>query len=274
MRFALRVIDDSVTLFSRAVWPLWTVPRLAVAVPVAAVLVFAVVVRHRSAAGSPLRGGLGYWLLTVLGGAIVAGGGYALAIAGGYAGPLSAGIENRVNMVAAIGYVLVGYGVAGLNGQLVASRSRHPALVRSGLPLALAVVVGVGYAAAERTSAANYDRSFATQIRVLDRVREHSPYPPLATIFAFGYPTFTAPGVPTFAWNSDLNSAVKVALDDPSPAAYPVLPGTTFACGATTVTPVTTHLGIPPVGGYGNTYFLDVATGAIQQITDLAPAFQ
>jgi len=49
----------------------------------AAVLTLAVAARSRTPVGTPERTGLGYWLLTVLGGMLVVGGGYALAVAGG-----------------------------------------------------------------------------------------------------------------------------------------------------------------------------------------------
>lgn len=270
VRFGFRVLDDSLTLLSRAVLPFWTVPRLAVCLPLAGVLVIAFLVRRRAAAGDPLRDRLGYWLLTVAGGVVVVCAGYALAVAGGYAGPLSLGIENRVNMIAGIGYVLILYGSFCLAGHLVASRTARLAASRHGLFFAGAALLGVAYSIQVYDSATDYDRSFATQLVVLDRITAQGPYPPFATIYAFGYPTFVRPGVPTFAWNSDLNSAAKVALDDPSPGAYPMLPGTTFDCGPTAVTPVTTHLGFPPISPYTNTFFLDVKTGAVQLITDRA----
>lgn len=270
VRFGLEVLDDSLTLLSRAALPVWTAPRLAVCLPLVAVLVIAIVARRRAAAADPLRARLGYWLLTVAGGAVVVCGGYALAVAGGYAGPLSLGIENRVNMIAGVGYMLIVYGTLCLAGHLVTSRTVRLPGIRHGLPLAGAAVLGAAYSVQVHDSATDYDRSFATQLVVLDRITARGPYPPFATIYAFGYPTFVRPGVPTFAWNSDLNSAAKVALDDPSPGAYPVLPGTTFDCGPTAVTPVTTHLGFPPVSPYGNSFFLDVETGKIELITDRA----
>ncbi len=122
-----------------------------------------------------------------------------------------------------------------------------------------------------RENAANYDRSFAQQLQVLDAIRDGGPYPPAALIFPFDYPSFTAVGVPLFAWIWDLPPASKIILDDPSPAAFPVLPGTTFTCADNSVVPSNDHgLGEFHRGRYGRTFFVDVPTGRTVRLDDYA----
>jgi hypothetical protein len=197
--------------------------------------------------------------------------GYASAILGGYGRPLSAGIENRVKLVSGAGYVTLVYASAAVAGHLAVRASRRPPAWAPAVPVVVSLVTGAGYVGLARESAAYDDRSFAEQLRVLHAIRDGGPYPDAALIFPFGYPSFTAVGVPVFAWIWDLPPASKIILDDPSPAAFPVLPRTTFTCADHSVLPSNAHgLGEFQRGRYGNTFFVDVPTARTVRIDDYA----
>lgn len=269
--FALVVADESLTLLSFAAVPFAQPWRGLVVGVLLAVLVAGAVVRGRLSADDPQRGTLGHWLAVAAAGVLVVGAGYALPLLGGYGRPLSAGIENRVNLVSGAGYVMIVYASAAVAGHLVARAARRPPAWATAVPVVASLVIGAGYVGLARESAARYDRSFAEQLQVLNAIRDAGPYPTGALIFPFGYPSFTAVGVPVFAWIWDLPPASKIILDDPSPAAFPVLPGTTFTCADHSVLPSNAHgLGEFQRGRYGNTFFVDVPSGRTVRLDDYA----
>ncbi len=271
LAFAGVVADESVTLLAFAAVPFAQPPRVLVAAVLALVLLCAGVVRARLPADEPVRVELGRWLLVAAAGVLVLGAGYAMAVPGGYGRPLAAGLENRVNLVSSAGYVLLVYAALAAAALLIVRATRVPPTWASALPVAAALLVGAGYVPLALDSAKRYDRSFTTQLRVLHAIRDGGPFPSGANIFAFGYPSFTAVGVPVFAWIWDLAPASKVILDDPSPAAFPVLPGTTFLCDEESVTPVNTH-GLFEFHRtrYGSAFFVDVSTGRTERLDDVA----
>lgn len=269
--FAGVVADESVTLLAFAFVPFAQPSRWLVVGVTAALLLAGAVVRARLADEDPVRAGLGQWLAVAVAGVVVVGAGYALAVPGGYGRPLSAGIENRVNLVSGVGYVMLVYASAALAGLLAVRAVRRPPEWAAVVPVAASLVIGAAYVGLTRESAANYDRSFAEQLTVLHAIRDGGPYPPGALIFPFSYPSFTAVGVPVFSWIWDLPPATKVILDDPSPAAFPVLPGTTFTCDDESVVPSNPHgLGELQRGRYGTTFFVDVASGRTVRLDDRA----
>ncbi|MDP9019798.1 MAG: hypothetical protein M3N25_03180 [Actinomycetota bacterium] len=269
--FAGVVVDEALTLLGFAAVPFAQPSRWLLVAALVAVLLAGAVVRDRLPAQDPDRGRLGHWLAVAAAGVLVLGAGYALALLGGYGRPLSAGIENRVNLVSGAGYVMIIYASAAVAGHLAVRAARRPPAWATAVPVAAALVIGAGYVGLARESAAYYDRSFAEQMRVLRAVRDGGPYPAAALIFPFDYPSFTAVGVPVFAWIWDLPPASKIILDDPSPAAFPVLPGTTFSCADHSVLPSNPHgLGEHQRGRYGNTFFVDVPTGRTVRLDDYA----
>lgn len=271
LAFAEVVADESVTLLAFAAVPFAEPSRTLVLAVMAAVLIVGIAVRARLASDDAARDGLGHWLLVAASGVLILGAGYSLAIPGGYGRPLSAGIENRVNLVSGAGYVMFLYATAAVAGLLAVRAARRPPLWAAAVPIAASFAVGATYIGLSRESATDYDRSFTEQLRVLHAIRDGGPYPPGALIFPFGYPSFTAVGIPVFAWIWDLPPATKVILDDPSPAAFPVLPGTTFRCDDDSVLPENAYgLGEFQRGRYGTTFFVDVPTGRTERIDDRA----
>lgn len=268
--FTRTIANETLTLLGYSTVPFARVPRLVVLGVLLLVLGSALVLRRRLPAEDPTTRGLTRWLVVAAAGLVVLVSGYAFAIPGGYGRPLSAGIENRVNLVAGGGYVLIVYAVAALLGLLLVRALRRPPRWAVALPVAVAVVVGAGYVGLGERSAANYDRSFAQQLRVLHAIRGGGTYPSGSIIFPFDYPSFTAVGVPVYSWIWDLPPASKVILNDASPAAFPVLPGTRFTCEATSVQPSNGYgLGRLQRGRYRRTFFVDVGTGRVQRIDNL-----
>ena len=269
--FAQVILDESVSLLGFAAVPFAQPDRMLVLGVLLGVLLVGAIVRTRLEAGDTVRSDLTRWLLLALAGVVILGAGYVLAIPGGYGRPLSPGIENRVNLVSAAGYVLCIYATAAIAGLLVVRALRRPSGWATAVPVAVSLVIGAGYIGLARESAAEYDRSFAQQLRVLQAIRDGGPYPPGALIFPFGYPSFTAVGVPVFAWIWDLPPATKIILDDPTPAGFPVLPTTTFTCDDVSVVPANPYgLGEFQRGRYGTTFFVDVPSGRTQRIEDRA----
>jgi hypothetical protein len=59
-----------------------------------------------------------------------------------------------------------------------------------------------------------------------------------ATIYGFGFPTTSGPGVPVFFWVTDLSGAVRVTYADRSLSGYPMPEGTTLVCDDESMHPV------------------------------------
>jgi hypothetical protein len=194
--------------------------------------------------------------------------GYLTLVPATYGQPLDGGIENRVNMISAFGYVAVAYSAAMIVGTLIVRRRRLGPALAPALALALAVVMAGGYLHKLGTDKTAYDASYAQQQRVLAAVGKTLGQPKRgAIIYAFNFSSFTEPGVPVFAWIWDFNPALKVQFQDPSIGGYPILPGTTWSCGKTRMYP-NSPFGTGPGewGPYGNSYFVDVGRGVAKRI--------
>ncbi len=241
------IYDQLLTLFAHTVFPLNASPTL-VLVLAALLLVGAREVSWRLPSDDPARTQLKRWIRIVLVGlvmAAVAGTIYAPAVP--YYSPLVLGIGNRVNALPAIGLVIAAYGiymVAGILVRCIAAVGRREGGRVTDLRLAsvvavvLASLTGVRFAHLVRTDIGAYDVSSRYQLQILDALHTLVPRPPRNdTLFAFGFPAYTAPGVPVFAASWDLNGAVQVSYHDPTLNAYSMLPGDTLACTARGVVP-------------------------------------
>jgi hypothetical protein len=269
VRFGLGLLDDTLTLLARIVVPVGDPPRLLVLLPLAGLAAWAVTDWRRTPSVDPYRTALGRWLLVAGGSAVFTAAGYAMAVPGGYAGPLSAGIENRVNMLSALGYVGLLYALAALLALLVARLAGRVGRLSAAAPAVLALLLLAVWIPQVRTSAADYTRSSEQQQQVLDALAQHAPWPKFAIVHTFGHPTFVSPGVPVFAWLWDLTPAMKVSLEDPSPAAYPVLPGSRIVCDRRVIHQDNDFLiDERAPSKYRNTFFLDVPTGRLERIDD------
>jgi hypothetical protein len=175
--------------------------------------------------------------------------------------PLSPGLDDRVNTFAAFGFVGATYSVLALVALLIgAGRGRAPAAI---LAFA-ALLVGVGWIQRVRDDAARYDATSARQRDELARLRAALPQPPHgSTLFTFGYPAQSAPGMPIFAKAWDLSGAVRLRWNDPSLDAFPIY-RRGVSCGRSKIRPL--QLGPQYGAAYGNAVFVDLSGGHVQRI--------
>lgn len=230
------IAGQAFTLFARAVLPLGAVPGWVGALLLAGVLLVAWRRRDR-------------WAALALCGLLYVAAGYALFVpALPHYQPLEPGTTNRMNVLAAVGFVVLAYALA----RMVAGR-------RTWLAVALGALVAVGYVVKLGGDEGDWQRSAELQQEVL---RSLPPAPaPGSTLYTFGAPTFAGPNVPVFSLPFDLKAAARLRYHDSSIAAYPLAERDGIVCG---------RLGLYPTGGsygpvhgeqYGHAVLVDVRSG-------------
>lgn len=145
--------------------------------------------------------------------------------------PLAVDTANRVNALAAYGYVLVLVGAAWLLGTLLCSAG--PRAARIAMPVAaLALMTGVlSYAGQVHTEAGRYDKASDIQDVVVRQIYTAvQPAPSHRTVFAFGYQGAVHPDLPVFVHPYDLAGALRLRYDDPTIDALPVRDSTQLVC--------------------------------------------
>jgi hypothetical protein len=236
IRHAGTIAEQSFSVLARALVPVGDVPGIVGAVVAALAVGVALV-----------RGGSRRWLVAAGLGALGVAAGYVLFIpAALYYEPLAPGTVNRMNVLAAVGFVVLVY-----------------ALVRAAAGRRLAAVIlaaiAIGYVVQVRSDQTGWRRSAEVQAGVLGAVRAGLPNPPdHSTIYTFNAPAYTAPGVPAFSLPFDLRAAVRLQYGNGSLKAYPVLGLDTIACGASTLQPVGGTYGPVHAARYGQAYFVSV----------------
>jgi hypothetical protein len=189
-----------------------------------------------------------------------------------YYSPGELGVGNRVNALAAVGIVTTVLAVGMVLGSvawLLVGRVAHLGIaagrtLATSAGLAVAFALGVGYAHEVKHDVYTWDLASHWQFAVVGSLRSRIPDPPAgSTIYAFGYPAYTAPGVPVFAASWDLNGAVKLLYRTGKISSYPAIAGVRMVCGATLIYPqgagYTSRFG----SAYGRAYLIDVSTGLI-----------
>ncbi|HEV2945430.1 MAG TPA: hypothetical protein VGX26_09990, partial [Solirubrobacteraceae bacterium] len=175
--------------------------------------------------------------------------------------PLTAGVGNRVNVVAGIGLVAAIYGAAMLVGTLVACAVRAPARWSAVFGVIAALVLGAGYVRHIRADEAAWDRAARDEAIVLRAMRQQLPHPAESSvIFTFGHPNEVAPGVVVFTSSWDLNGAVKLLYHNSSLSAYPLLPGSAIVCGPRQIFPSGDGYGETFGKPYGLAYLVDIGS--------------
>jgi hypothetical protein len=142
----------------------------------------------------------------------------------------------------------------------------------AGLCAAGALLIGAGYVQDLYTHEDAWARAADESDRVLDAMVAAVPDVKTGdTLYTFGHPGSVAPGVVVFAFTWDLNGAVKLAFDDPSLIAYPIVEGVTMECGPDSVGPVGPGWS-PELQGarYGRAVFVDVPTARGERIDSAA----
>ena len=266
---ARQIAEQAFTLLALTAFPFGQPSRNIVVGLIVLALLAGLVAWWRLPEDDPVRGRVRRWLVVTAAGVAVVGAGYVTLAPAYYGTPLDVGIENRVNMVSAFGYVAIVYAAASIAGLLIARDRRRPALAPA-LALGLAAVVAVGYFARVDTDKENYAAAYEEGQRVLDGISRATEGKPKdgAVIFVFGNSPFIAPGVPVFAWIWDLTPAVKVHFRNPSLAAFPILPGTSFKCEKDRMFPESAYgTGPGETGVYGHAYFVNAPTGTGELVT-------
>jgi hypothetical protein len=226
------IASQSFSLLARALVPVGSVPGVVAAVVLAAALLLGWRRRDR-------------WFAAAALGALFVAAGYVLFIpALPHYQPLEPGTTNRMNVLAAVGFVVLVYALL----RIATGERRFVALVLCGL-------IGVGYVVKVIEDRGGWERSADLQAQVLAAVPRGAPG---TTFYTFGAPTFAAPGVPVFSLPFDLKAAVRLRFDDASLAAYPLAARSGIVCG---------KLGLYPTGGsygpvhgerYGSAVLVDV----------------
>jgi hypothetical protein len=272
VRQAGRIVKHSVTLFADAAVPIAAIPNEAVIAAIFALVVAAIVVARRLEVGTAPRRALERWLAVAAGSVVAVAAGYLMFIPadpGAYA-VLAPGQGNRINALAAPGYVTLLFAVVMIGATLVSLRAaREVAAVLAG---AAVVAVGAAYVEQVAEDKGAWARAAVIQRGVLDTIEQLMPDPPRGSVlFAYGYPVHAGPDVPTFASTWDLSTALIFRYDDESLGGYPVLPGTRIHCEPSAIFLENSNSGFAEQRApYGQAYLVDVARQRLVRIVDRA----
>jgi hypothetical protein len=233
-----------------------------------AVIVLAVVRMVRLPQGDALRGLLGRWLWLAAAGLVTVGAGHATLFAiSGYS-PLGAGIDNRVNVVAAVGYVLLTYSVLMLAALAVSVRrfpTWWPVLAAVGIAVVMAGIYGRRLNEDEST----YIDAHTEQQAVLATFRGAVSAPPRGTtVVSFQTPRDAGFGVPVFGATWDLSGALRTMWRDPTVVGWPQGTLTALRCRSSDVLPVGPLYSAASAVVYGHLLFVDARSGRSQSIRD------
>lgn len=133
------ILDAAVTLFARVVEPFGSPPRGLVLGAVAALVALALAVAARRSQGDPAGRALRGWVVVLAGCLVASLASYALLVpADEHYNPLAPGVNNRINLVAALPFALAVVALAMLVGTLVAVAAGGRAIDASGRPGAAA----------------------------------------------------------------------------------------------------------------------------------------
>jgi hypothetical protein len=179
--------------------------------------------------------------------------------------PLSAGMYNRGNIFAALGYGLVVYAVLRIAAELI-FRGRHTAGASASVLVAIALVSWYGQMT--RHDARLWDHATARQADILASLHRYVPRPGSGTtIYLYRSLHEVAPGIPVFEEDWDFNGAVKLLYNDPSLRAFPVPAGGLQCAESGVPRPLGVFLNTPDRAHYGRIIAFDAPTGATLELT-------
>jgi hypothetical protein len=265
MRARVEALDDVVpqaaTLAARAALP-GAETGTARAVVLSCLGGVAVVAIRRRKRNASIR----CWLLAALGGLTTVAAAY-VAISGSGLLPLSSGVDNRGNILAALGFAVLIYAMIRLAALIVFRRPGRSQVAATAVALALLGWYGHNV----RADAKLWDRAAERQDRILSLLRSALPVPERGTtIYLHGSSAQVAPGIPVFSEIWDFNGAVKILYDDGSLRGFP-LSQNGLDCKATGVhRPLGTLFGKPDTASYGRVLVFDGRSGTITRVRDAA----
>jgi hypothetical protein len=274
---AWQIVEQSTTILARSAVPFGDpgtdlVGSLLVAVALAGTVAWCLL-----PSGDPARAALRRWLLTAAASVVATAAGYLTFIPSDprVYSPLREGMFNRVNVLAAIGFVMLVYSLVMVAGVMLARGLPRPRPAAAAVAVLASGLLAVGYAHQLRADIAIWDYAAATQDEVVDTVASLLPDPPPGSvIYTFGHPTSVGDGlpVPIFAASWDLDGAVKNRWDDATLGAFPAIPETTMECGAAGMDMRNDNAlyGHPQTARYGSAYLIDIASRRIARVDDAA----
>jgi hypothetical protein len=199
------------------------------------------------------------WLYLGAGGALAVAAAYFMFLGSGLFPLFYAGLDDRINTFAAFGFVVAAYSVLALVARLIGGgRGRAAAVIVT----AGTLLIGFGFIERVRQDVSHYDSAASDQRYFLKRLHTAVPRPPRgSTIFTFGYPPETAPGVPIF--KVPFRGAADLLWNDRSLSAVPVY-GKNVSCGPSQIR--APAFGADFAVAYGRVLFVDVPTGRVWRI--------
>jgi hypothetical protein len=230
--------------------------KVVVLAAAAAVLVAALVRSRRRE-----ERGLRRWLYLAAGGAGLVVAAYVMFLGSGLYPLFYPGLDDRIQTLAAFGFVMVAYSVLALLALLVAGGRRRavPLIIGAGT-----LLIGFGFVERVHADVNHYDSAAAEQRRLLERLQIALPHPRAGSIiFTFGYPGKSAPGVPIFEGPPDLRGAVDLRWNDRSLRAIPIF-RQSVSCRRTEISAVA--FGPESKAPYGRAVFVDLLTGKARRI--------
>jgi len=267
---AAAIADQAATILAASVSPDSSTPRWLAGGLLLALVLAGALLAWRAPAGDPARRGARRWLLAGGAGAGVLVLAYLPFVpADPWYTPLQPGEGTRVNLVAALGYVLCAYAAVALAATLAARLAPGRRWVAPAVMALGAGGLALGFLDRLSVDRDNWARAAVVQDEVLGKVRAAVPSPARGTaLLVAGFPSTVAPGVPVFFWEADLTGAVRVVYDDGSLGGYPMQPGMTLGCDADAIRPAGRHYGPEHATPYGAAILVDLRSGATLRITD------
>ncbi len=265
--------NQGATLLSKVLFPFGSLDRrlvLSVAVIslIGCVLVCWRRANDRSAAMCSLR-----WLWLGLAGSVVVAGSYIVYVPApiNLYQPLGMGEENRVNVLAGLGFAIIVCAFAVGVGNAVLMLLRRS---RQWVPVIATVLMApilTGYIRRTRADVAAWDRAGEVQRSELFALRRLGAPASGTTLYVFGGVGAIAPGVFAFRVTWDLNSAVELLWNDATLHAYPIFAGTQMTCLTARVVPVgpSNGDGIGQAASYGHAVFVNLRTGQSMHVADM-----
>ena len=256
-----RIADQAWTLFAQAFWP-FTDYRRDVATAIVLLLALGCAIAWRRATGAA-RSAAGTGLALLGAGLVVIMLGYLAFVPADPLAykPSNPHGENRVNAAAAPGYALLLVATAVMLGALAQWALPHARRLVVVVPVLALAVLGAGLVHDAHERRAPWERSWAAQQDVLDRIEELVPRPPQdARFLTFGHPGAEQFGVPLLGGLADVTHALRLTYGDDTLGGAAVLQGSGLECGADEAR-VLRGSAAGFVAEYGETIAVDVSQG-------------
>lgn len=274
LHHARLMVDQGLTLLTAVLVPFGS-PHRNVVLPITLVITcVGAFLARRSRTNPGLRDELRRWLLVMAGGGLVVAAAYVVYVPAptNLYQPLAKGLENRVNVLASLGYAIIVYSLAMVLATSVVQPFRRSYAWASVSGLVIVAVVFVGYAHRTRQDITAWNRAGSIQRQEIGELRTAGRPAGRTTIYAFGGVGATAPGVFALRVTWDLNSAVQLLWNDATLHAYPIFTGTQMTCTATQVVPIgpPNGDGVAQAADYPQAVFYDFRSGRQLQIVNAA----